>query len=122
MVYIAKSTANEFYVTLSEKQTLTNPYFLFEFSWSGNTQRKVKSASDTTTYLPWYKFIITEGTDVTLAYDVDWKYRVWEQSSSTNTDPGNSTTLLETGIARVTGNETTTYTQTSEQISYKEFN
>ena len=61
--------------------------------------------ADTSSYTRRFNsFSFTEGTDdavngsLTLGAGGQYEYFVWEQSSTTNLDPANSTTLVESGF------------------------
>ncbi len=107
---IARGTANTFDITVTERVSLTNPYFLFEFTNEATSTQNTCIASNTSSYTRRYdRFSITEsGTEdrvngtLTLAYAGFWRYRVFEQSSSTNLTVTANLTLLEEGICRVT--------------------
>lgn len=104
-------------MTLTEKSTLTSPYYLFNFvsDVTGNSVNFI--ASDLSSYTDRYnKFLITEtsGTNdytsgtITLSPTGQWTYKVYEQTSSTNLNPllATNTTPLEVGIVKVKGTET----------------
>lgn len=104
-------------MTLTEKSTLSSPYFLFEFKSDITNERVVFLASDLSNYTDRYnKFLITEtsGTiDLTsgtieLNPTGTWTYRVFEQTSSSNLDTNlvDNKTPLEIGIVKVKGTET----------------
>ena len=109
MVKIIRGQANSLVVTLKEKQTLTSPYFLVRFTNLVTNTTKVCIASDSSSYTDRYNLLaVTESTtelplsgQIKLNYEGEWKYEVWEQSSSTNLNPDSATTLLETGICIV---------------------
>lgn len=115
MQVIAKNTTNTLYFTLTEKVTLTSPYFLFEITNQVDNTPIYFIGTDTSSYPSRInKFSIVEGTNnPTLGQIIctnvgQYNYRVWEQSSSTNLDPANASTLLETGIILVNGTTATT--------------
>lgn len=118
MILINKNSTSTYYFTLTENVTLTSPYFLFEFT-NDFTQTPVYFiAANTSSYSYRYdSFVITEtsGTNIltsgtiTLSPAGQWTYRVFEQTSSTNLNPANATTLLETGIVKVVGTSDTYY-------------
>lgn len=107
--------------TLTEKQTLTSPYWLFELKFRGdNTTVKTFIASDTSSYPDRYnQFLVTEvdagselltsGT-VNLQNTGEWHYRIFEQSSSSNLIVANATTECENGIILVLPSSVTTPT------------
>jgi hypothetical protein len=85
-------------LTLTEKVTLTNPYFLFVFTHiTTKAQVKFVAGSDLSNY-PWRynEFTITNSLFSIVGQYI---YQVYEQSSPTNTDP-TGLNLLETGRAQ----------------------
>lgn len=109
MVIINKNSANSLALTLSEKQTLDTPYYLFVFI---NEQTdKVKSCiASVTTGTRYDSVTITENSTednlngvVSLAQPGEWMYRVYEQSSATNLSADGATGLLEEGKCKVIG-------------------
>lgn len=116
MIQIQKGVSNTIVCTLTEKQTLSNPYFLFRFISEGgmNIERSVVLTDTATTDQKerFNKFTFTEGTDVTLEAGI-WEYRVYEQTSPSNTDYNQSTSQVEIGLANVTGTDNVTFHQGS---------
>ena len=119
MLIVAKNTNNTLIVTLTEKVTLTSPYYLFAFTSDVSQLTKYFISADISIHTDRYnEFLITEtsGTEIltsgtiTLNPTGQWTYRIYEQTSSTNLDPTLATTLLEIGIVKVTGTATTYYT------------
>lgn len=112
-------------MTLTEKSTLTNPYFLFNFVSDVTGESVNFITSDLSNYTDRYnKFLITEtsgaaiytsGT-IELSPTGTWTYKVYEQTSSTNLNPllATNTTPLEVGQVKVKGTETA-YISNSEQ-------
>lgn len=101
MLELTKGTASEnIIVTLTEKVTLSNPYYLFIFTHilQKTTVSKIfSSASDTSGYTDRYnKFALATVTVFNNQPVGQYNYRVYEQASSTNTDPDNAT-LIESG-------------------------
>mgnify|MGYP001576960359 CR=1 FL=1 len=115
MILLNKGASNTIALSLKEKETLSSPYYLWRFSFLGGTYTSaVIAATDRTTYNQWYTFIIIEGTTIILSMAGDWKYEIYEQTSSTNTDVTQATGLLEKGIARVI--------DSSNVINYLQYN
>jgi len=114
MIYFTKGQTNEIILTLKEKQTLDSPNFLFVFTHRGtNTIVKFVKLNNTDTSL--YKdrfnsFSILTNTYFQSSQLGEWEYEIYEQTSSTNTDPSLATKLLETGIMRLNG-DAMEYTQ-----------
>jgi hypothetical protein len=126
MIIINQGESNTIALTLSEKATIENPNYLFEFY---DEQRKVSKffiAQDTSEYKYRYnKFSITEKAvpnylngEVDMSFQGLWTYRIREQESNTNLDPELSGAIVETGKVKVFGpvNEITEYTPPSTPI------
>tara|TARA_R110000868_G_scaffold140916_5_gene356941 strand:+ start:1175 stop:1582 length:408 start_codon:yes stop_codon:yes gene_type:complete len=130
MQLITRGTNSTIIFTLKEKQTLTNPYFLFELRFRGDgTTVKTFVASDSSTYTDRYnQFLVTEVNDgseiltsgtVNLQNVGEWHYRIFEQTSSSNLDVVNATSEIENGIIKVlTGTSSTSYTHQISDNSY----
>ena len=97
------SATQSVYLTLKEKQTLASPNYLFIF-----TQRTTNDViafvklnnTDISAHKERYnEFSIVTNTHFTL--EGEYHYAIYEQTSTSNVNPLNATTLLETGIARV---------------------
>jgi len=110
---IRRGQVNQVPVTVSELTTLTNPYYLFKFVDASNVPKYVliNSADDLASADQQVRFNefeieeVSSGADpltgkVTLV-DGDYDYTIYEQASSTNIDPANSTGIVENGICTV---------------------
>ena len=129
MLVINKNANNTLVMTLTEKSTLSSPYFLFEFKSDITNNRVVFLAADLSNYNDRYnKFLITEtsGTvDLTsgtieLNPTGTWTYRVFEQTSSSNLNLNlvDNKTPLEIGIVKVKGTETTYITNSDTDNTF----
>ena len=130
MQLITRGTNSTIIFTLKEKQTLTNPYFLFELKYRGDgTTTKTFIASDTSTYTDRYnEFLVTEvnaGGEILTSGTVnlqnvgEWHYRIFEQISPTNLNVANAVNELENGIIKVLpGSSSTSYTHQISDNSY----
>jgi hypothetical protein len=130
MQLITRGTNSTIIFTLKEKQTLTNPYFLFELKYRGDgTTTKTFIASDTSTYTDRYnEFLVTEvnaGGEILTSGTInlqnvgEWHYRIFEQTSSTNLIVANAVNELENGIVKVLpGSSSTSYTHQISDNSY----
>lgn len=115
MMYITQGVVNsKIITTLKEKQTLSAPYYLFRFISEGLNTEATCVLSYTTQTNRCEKFSITEGTTVTLPTGIS-EYRIYEQTSSVNTNYQNATNTIpiEIGLVYVTGTATDTYAQPS---------
>jgi hypothetical protein len=120
MIHLTKGETNTIVMTLTEKQLLTNPNYLFVFTnRSSNNVIKfvVLNASDVSLYKDRYnEFNITTNTNFASALEGQYTYEVYEQTSTTNT---NITGLnkLETGIMWLSGS-TLSYNQFTTTDTY----
>ena len=113
MQIINKGQNNFLIFTLSEKVTLTNPYYLFSFKHQVLMSSVNFIASDVSGFPTRYnKFLITETTGtvnltsgvVSLPETGFYEYAIYEQTSSSNLDISNATGLLEIGMVKVESN------------------
>ena len=116
MLAIRKNSNNKIVVTLREKQTLANPYFLFEFK-SEVSMKVVTTIMDDLSFFPerFNEFLLTEtnGTQIATSGTIEltpegmWTYRVFEQESDTNLDIElvDNKEPLEVGVVRVIGSQ-----------------
>lgn len=126
MLLIYKNTFSDVILTLSEKTTLENAVYLFEFindetknsfcflssDLSGNKERYNKfRIVDSATVLP----LVGQLNFETGRY----KYNVYEQSSTTNLDPTLALNLVDIGKAEVIENEVARVEFTATQENYK---
>jgi len=106
---------------------LSSPVYLFVFSKGGNDYPVISTDLATDSAKARYnKFTIIEGSSdptngsfilgTTGVYDLN----VYEQSSTTNLDPANSTGLVETTLARVIDTETSNYIEHTINVTYTE--
>ena len=109
MIVINKSQSNTVYIQAYDNQTLTNPYYLFEFTNKVEKTPIYAIIAETSQYPErTLKFVITEGTTVTLTEEGEWSYRLFEQSSASNTNPSLATKLIYEGDLYVVGTPTLT--------------
>jgi hypothetical protein len=120
MIHLTKSQTNTIVMTLTEKQLLTNPNYLFVFTnRSSNNVIKfvVLNASDVSLYKDRYnEFNIVTNTNFSSALEGQYTYEVYEQVSTSNL---NITGLnkLETGIMWLSGS-TLSYNQFTTTDTY----
>lgn len=100
MLLITQGESKYWYLTLSEKTTIANPYYLFSL-----THRQTNKV---------YNFILTDissfkerynkfSIDETLYefFEGEYIYEIYAQTSSTNINPSLANQLVETGILKV---------------------
>jgi hypothetical protein len=95
MIYIDKGEVNQFALTLSESATISNPTYLFKFTWEMNeTLAPVYFVgNDLSPYPNRYNlFELEEGVDATFNIG-QYRYEVYETFNSNPTD--------ETGLDKV---------------------
>ena len=120
MIRLTKGQTQNIILTLTEKQLLTNPNYLFIFTnRSANTEVKfVKlNATDVSIFKDRYnEFSIITNTNFGSSLNGQYVYEVYEQTSTTNLNPA-GLNLLETGIMELVG-EAFSYTQYSTNDTY----
>lgn len=103
MLQLTSGQPNEkIIVTLNELKTLTDPYYLFRFVHVGTGQvvslLKSSTTDDESVYRGRYnKFNINTIIDFLDKPPGEWHYTIYEQASSTNTDPDLATGIVEYG-------------------------
>jgi hypothetical protein len=106
VIRLTKGQTQNIILTLTEKQTLTSPNYLFVFeNRSTNTDVKfVKlNATDISAYKDRYnEFSIVVNNYFNTALNGQYSYSVYEQTSTTNTNP-TGLNLLESGIMELSG-------------------
>lgn len=120
MIYLTKGETNNIVLTLTEKQLLTSPNYLFVFTnRSSNCEITFIKLNATDTSL--YKDRFNEFSIVTNTYfknelEGQYTYEVYEQASTTNLDI-TGLNKLETGIMWLTGT-TVSYNQYTTTDTY----
>ncbi len=106
MIRLTKGQTQNIILTLTEKQLLTNPNYLFVFTnRSANTVVKfvLLNNADISQYKDRYnEFTIVTNTNFDSSLNGQYVYQVYEQTSTTNTNPA-GLNLLETGIMELVG-------------------
>ncbi len=120
MIHLTKGQTNTIILTLTEKQLLSNPNYLFVFT-NRSTNNVIKfvvlNASDLSLYKDRYnEFSIVTNTSFSSALEGQYTYEVYEQASSSNTNP-TGLNKLETGIMWLSGS-TLTYNQYTTTDTY----
>jgi hypothetical protein len=111
-------------VTLTELKTLNEPYYLFVFTHITTKEvvTFIKSESDD----------LSDFTDRFNKFSVpstvfedkpvgQYEYQVYEQESDSNTDPDNTTSLIEVGKAELKTDSPFTITEYSPETTYIEY-
>jgi hypothetical protein len=121
MIQLTKGQTQYIYLTLTEKQLLSNPNYLFIFTnRSSNIEVKfvLLNAVDVSQYKDRYnKFSIVTNTYFGSSLNGQWTYDVYEQVSSSNTNPA-GLNKLESGIMML-NQAATVYTEYATTDTYK---
>ena len=105
MVLITRGTSKYIDLTLTEKVTISNPYYLFVFTNKQTGKVSKCNLTDSSTYPERYnRFTFVEPTTLTLIPN-DYVLQVYQVATQTTTIP--TTGLLETDIVRVAINPLT---------------
>jgi len=101
MLQINKEETKDWILTLTEKVTISPAYFLFSFTHRLTNTITNKILTDSSSYTERYnKFSVTEGTTFTLDAG-EYLYKVYAQTSPSNTDPALANELVEEGLLKV---------------------
>jgi len=101
MLQIDKAETKDWILTLTEKVTISPAYFLFSFTHRLTNTITNKILTDSSSYTERYnKFSVTEGTTFTLDAG-EYLYKVYAQTSPSNTDPALANELVEQGLLKV---------------------
>jgi hypothetical protein len=106
VIRLNKGQTQNIILTLTEKQLLTSPNYLFIFE-NRSTNTDIKFVRLNNTDISPYKeryneFTIVVNSFFNTALNGQYTYTIYEQTSTTNTDP-TGLNLLETGIMELTG-------------------
>lgn len=110
-------------VTLNEKKTLENPFYLFVFTHSVTKGVVAFIAGADQSLFPdrYNEFEINTAVKFLNKPTGEWLYEVYEQESDTNTNPANSTGLVENGKMRLRDSEEFEYTAYDQGVTYKAY-
>jgi hypothetical protein len=106
MIRLTKGQTQNIILTLTEKQLLTNPNYLFVFTnRSANTEVKFVKLNNTdiSEYKDRYnEFSIVTNTNFSTSLNGQYDYDIYEQTSTSNLNPA-GLNLLESGIMELVG-------------------
>jgi hypothetical protein len=106
MIRLTKGQTQNIILTLTEKQLLTNPNYLFVFTnRSANTEVKFirLNNTDISQYKDRYnEFSIVTNTNFSTSLNGQYDYDVYEQASTSNTNP-TGLNKIESGIMELVG-------------------
>jgi hypothetical protein len=107
MVLINKGETNTIILTLTEKVTITDPYYLMVLDGKSGQDVVKWLMTDISAYPEHYnKFTFIEGTTATIPYKGDYIYKAYQKATADLTIPSEAN-LLETGILRMYATEPT---------------
>jgi len=107
MLLITKGETKFWYLTLTEKVTISNPKFLFYVTHRQTNKTYAFILTDVSTFKDRYnKFSVNENTYN--FFEGEYMYNVYAQTSSVNLNPSLSNELVESGILKVQLSSTTT--------------
>jgi hypothetical protein len=106
VIRLTKGQTQNIILTLTEKQTLTSPNYLFIFE-NRSTNTEIKFVRLNNTDISAYKeryneFTIVVNSFFNTALNGQYSYSIYEQTSTTNTNP-TGLNLLESGIMELSG-------------------
>ena len=106
MIRLIKGQTQNIILTLTEKQLLTSPNYLFVFE-NRSTNTEIKFVRLNNTDISAYKeryneFTIVVNSFFNTALNGQYTYTIYEQASTTNTNP-TDLNLLESGIMELEG-------------------
>jgi len=129
MILINKNSSNDVVLTLSEKTSIVGATYLFEFINDATKETKLFISQDYSNNKERFNIfnIIETSTEVPLMGRVslavgNWKYNIYQQTSTTNLVVANSGAKVENGRVDVVGTDSELNSFNGEQIIYKEFN
>jgi hypothetical protein len=121
VIVLTKGQIQNVYFTLTEKQTISSPNYLFVFEQrSTNTEVKfvLTNAKDLSSYKDRYnKFLLNVNQYFLSKLNGQYTYSVYQQTSATNTTT-TGLTLLESGIMMLKETEEV-YTEYTTTDTYK---
>ena len=120
MLQINKAETKTWYLTLTEKTTVSNPTYLFSLTHRLTNVAYNFILTDTSSYVERYNaFELTEGSTVTLDAG-EYIYKIYAQTSPTNVNPDLANELVEEGMVKVDFDVTRTqYTVTLNEKIYE---
>jgi hypothetical protein len=121
MIQLTKGATQYMYLTLTEKELLTNPNYLFIFTnRSSNVEVKfvLLNATDVSLFKDRYnKFSLVTNTYFSSSLIGQYTYEIYEQVSTTNTNPS-GLNMLESGIMMLNESDNV-YTSYQTTDTYK---
>lgn len=105
MLLITKGETTNWYLTLTEKVTISNPYFLFYVTHRQTNKTYAFILDDISTFPERYNLFPIDENDYNF-FEGEYMYKVYAQISSSNLNPALSDELVEEGLLLVLLEET----------------
>jgi hypothetical protein len=123
MIYLTKGQTSSVILTLKEKQTLAAPNYLFHFKQRTSNDVVafvVLNNADTSAHKDRFnKFSINAVTHFANKLAGEWEYTIYQQTSTSNTNPALASGLLETGIMRLDESTSFAFTEYETTNTFK---
>lgn len=105
MILLTRGQVCDAVVTVTEKVTLPNPYFLLVFTHDLTKVVVSVVLPDQSIYPDRFNRFAVDGTLFSTADDGFYTYRIYEQDDDENTDPSLAGACLEVGKAKLIGDK-----------------
>lgn len=125
---LLKNSVNVVSLTLVEKTTLPNPYYLFEFQNIYNRKKyfqiftDVSISGEARTRANEFNIEVVDsgsGANKIILGDIgQYNYTIYEQVSDSNLNPANTTSIVERREMRLLDSEATIYVEHEIEIEY----
>lgn len=107
MLLLTKGETKFWYLTLTEKVTISNPYFLFYLTHRQTNKTYAFILTDTSTFTDRYNKFEIDENDYDF-FEGEYMYEIYAQTSSVNLNPSLANEEVESGLLKVTDTFTTT--------------
>jgi hypothetical protein len=109
VIVIEQGEVNTFALTLTEKVTISDPFYLMVLEGKSGQETIKWLMTDVSAYPERYnKFVFEEGVTATIPFKGDYVYKVYQKAVANTTIPTDPDDLLEQGILRLEGTDATT--------------
>lgn len=120
------STSADIIVTLTEKVTIVEPYYLFRFIHvlTKDEVTVIKATADDLSAYPdrYNKFNINPSVVFALKQPGEWFYKVYQQDNNSNTDPDATDGMIEQGKLMLDRATDFSFTEYETATAYKVYN
>lgn len=100
MLLITKGEIKSWYLTLTEKVTISNPFFLFSLTHRQTERQYNFILEDISGFPERYNQFLVDESDYDF-FEGEYNYEVYAQISSTNTNPSLADEQVEEGLLKV---------------------